>query len=125
MIVNEETQQQILKWLANGRIGVSSKVIAMVMLGQKAHIRGFDRDVPHDPADFCRCLKLLQRAPEIRSNLKELKSVSKKWDVLVDNWDRVEKAFMDEAAGWLDDSDTSTVATKTYSLLKELYKSVQ
>lgn len=53
-----EMQQQIIKWLANGETGTSSKTMAFVI--------GFDvipsrSGYPHDVSDFRRCFHLVNK----------------------------------------------------------------
>ena len=120
-ILSAETKEQILHWFANGNVGISSKCIAKTALGMK--LTGIDRWTPSDPSDFCRCLKLLRDAPELRAYLIDMMPpVSPAWDRLMDHWDEIEECFMSEVPGWMDGKDAHVSATRTYNLMRECAK---
>lgn len=114
-----DIKSEILNWLANGEVGMSSKTIAYKMAGivyndsYGAH--------PLDPSDFKRCLKLVNMIPEIRPRLDEMRAVSKYWNALIENWDKLEKCFMDEVGGWLVGKDRDKKATMTFAMMEEIY----
>ena len=87
-------KDKILNWLANGETGISSEAMAFKMAGvnQKAWCGGTH---PSDGDDFKRCMKLVNEVPEIRTRLEEMCSVSKCWKALIDNWESVEKCYVD------------------------------
>lgn len=108
------TQIAIAKWYMYGRTGISSKAMAQWLgFGKKNE----DRDQPHDPADFNRCLELLRVAPELREQLPKMAKVSKGWKLLVPHWDAVEKSFLAEVGrNW----KKGKTAPLTYSLMREI-----
>lgn len=110
---------KIINWIANGETGVSSEAIAFQMAGVDNH-RKFSSH-PCDPSDFKRCLKLVNEIPEIRVRLDEMRHKSKYWNALIDNWDKLEKCFLEEVGGWLVDKDIDKRATKTYNMMQEIY----
>lgn len=57
--------------------------------------RGFSSNpnIPQDASDFGRCARLLAVAPEWRARLPELAVAYPMWQRLVENWDRLTKAF--------------------------------
>ena len=114
--ISNDTRNQILHWFATGNVGISSKCIASTMLG--IEVAGFDAWTPSDPSDFCRCLKLIRCAPEIRQHLGVMRSVSSAWNTLVDHWDEIEACFMAEVPCWLDGKDSAKRATRTYDLME-------
>lgn len=66
-----------LEWLLGHDTGISSLTICAVLSGKHgiaAEVaRGhFGADIPHDPADFGRCYRLLQAIPEWRARLEEV-----------------------------------------------------
>jgi hypothetical protein len=96
------------RWLAGGDTGTSSKTIWSVMTGYPV-----DRhDVPHDPADFGRCHKLLELFPAWRARLPELAARHPMWAGLVEHWD-------DLTAMYLEELPTGR-APRTYARMKEL-----
>lgn len=107
-------QQRVIEWLANGKTGVSSKTMAFYL---GFDVRPDDCGHPHDPADFNRCLQLLELVPEMRPHLPRMAEISPYWARLVARWDDVEKCFRDEAGlGWTKAQE----AYATYKLMKEV-----
>jgi hypothetical protein len=108
-----ETQQAVIKWLANGKTGLSSETMAFWLA---FGILPDDSSYPADPADFNRCLGLLAVAPALRADLGKMKSVSKRWARLVDRWDEIERTFIEEVGlNW--SKGRSLGAGKTFALM--------
>jgi hypothetical protein len=78
----DETQQQVIDWLANGERGLSSKCMAMWLAFGKRADDGFGPAHPYDPDDMDRCLKLLHRAPGLRERLPLMAELSPTWAAL-------------------------------------------
>ena len=108
-----ETQKQVVNWLATGRVGSSSKCMAMwLAFGERA-----DPCAPADPSDLDRCLKLLEKAPGLRPMLPTMAEVSKDWAALVPRWDEVEASHLAEVGlGWT----KANSAPKTYALMRSI-----
>jgi len=83
----------LLAWLASDRVGLSSKYMAHVMSGGTLGARYAH---PHDPADFGRCLGLLDAVPEFRSKLSMMALESREWEGLVQEWDVLESLYREE-----------------------------
>jgi len=116
-----KTEKKVVEWLINGETGVSSEILASTFLGIKVNNK-FGMRAPSDPSDFCRCLKLIQEIPEIRTILPEVAKLTPKWKKFVKNWDELEKSFMDEVPGWITGKDIFVKAPKTYALMRRLEK---
>ena len=116
--ISQETKDAIMRWLLTGNVVLSSKCIASTMLG--IPVAGFDAWTPSDPSDFCRCLKLLRCAPEIRGHMDAMRSVSKAWNRLVDDWEQIEACFMGEVPEWLEGKALEKSAHCTYELMHRL-----
>ncbi len=113
-------KEQIIDWMCNStNKGISSEAMAAAFLGRKPNENfGFDNH-PSDPADFNRCLLLLEASPEARKHMDKIAALSKTWKKLVDNWDDVEKCFIDEVGlNWSKGRDLS--ASKTFETMKSL-----
>lgn len=109
-------RDKILNWLASGKVGISSKVMACVAAGIPCD-RGFPPYTPSDPDDLNRCLLLLDKVPEIRKHFDEIAKVSDEWEALIKRWGEVEKCFIDEVGfDWCNGSR----ASKTYELMKSI-----
>lgn len=109
----ENVKEKISEWLMSGKVGTSSKTIASIM-------SGIDIDYmshPLDPADFNRCLLLVEYVPEIKDRLPEMSKVSEQWATLVRHWDELEALFISEVGrDWCNE----TSAPKTYNKMQEL-----
>lgn len=112
----DTTEQQVIDWLANGEVGISSKCMAMWLAFGKRTNDAFGGH-PHDPDDMDRCLKLLQRAPGLRERLPKMAELNKTWAALVARWDEIEAMQMDEIGlDWV----KAKSAPKTYALMCEV-----
>jgi hypothetical protein len=81
----------ILEWLDTGRVGASSKSIALAALGRVTKSAPF----PWDGADFGRCYLLLQQCPEAKIGLDRLRDGGGPvWKMLVERWAEVEAAYL-------------------------------
>lgn len=110
-----ETQKQVVQWLATGRVGLSSKCMAMwLTFGERA-----EPYAPADPDDLDRCLKLLDKAPGLRPLIPKMAEVSKDWAALVPRWDEVEASHLAEVGlGWT----KARSAPKTYDLMASILR---
>ena len=105
---------EILKWLLTGQVGESSKVMASCFAGIP---RNTDAR-PYDPSDFNRCLMFLAAVPQARLHMEKLREISPEWNLLVDNWAKLEATFIEEAGlGW----SKSHNAEKTGRLMDKLW----
>jgi len=105
-------KDKILRWFGEGEVGSSSKAMALTSINMPN-----DGSYPHDPADFNRCLMLLDCVPEIRNHMDKIREISEKWASLVDEWDVVESMFLNEVGlNWSNGSS----APKTYKLMKTI-----
>jgi hypothetical protein len=103
----------IIRWLAQGEVGESSKTMAFTALGQETTFKSY----PLDPDDFKRCLKLLKAAPEVRLHFSAIRALSPTWAALIDHWDELEALFIEEAGTeW----NWRWSAPKTYDRIQEL-----
>lgn len=93
-----KTELLVLAWLAHGETGESSETMAFWLTW------GIDRkdsSHPFDPVDFDRCLRLLEAAPYLRRRLHQMAALTPEWKSLVENWDEIEHAHLQEAGlGW-------------------------
>lgn len=71
--------------------GASSQTIYVFMKFGCEEIE--EKNHPWDVDDFERCRALLICYPEWKLRLKEMANLSKKWKVLVDNWEEIEEKY--------------------------------
>ena len=84
----------IHQWLAGRDKGASSEAIAMTALGHMPR----RPEHPRDGADFGRCYRLIEAAPEARAAVDVLaRDGGAYWAVLGPVWDRLSKLYADEA----------------------------
>lgn len=120
--MDQSVQKRLLQWLLNGETGMSSKEIVRAYhdLPPRWHLYGARRDYPLDPADFRRCLLLLEAVPEIREQafqrLAEEPAPSP-WPALVARWDEIAAVFLEE---WGPDRPKNGRAPLTYKLMREI-----
>lgn len=106
-------KDKILEWFANGETGISSKAMARAIAGIKPDKeRDCSGDHPRDPADFKRCVKLLEAVPEARQHMNEVAKLSDVWALLVEHWVELEELFYEE---W-----PTGRAPKLYERMKQL-----
>lgn len=114
---SETMKDDILNWLVNGRVGLSSKAMACAIAGVEIddkHDRVFH---PRDPDDLNRCIQFLIWAPEARNHFDKVAKLSPTWAKLVIHWNEVESCFLDEVGlNW----SKAKSAPKTYELMKLL-----
>jgi hypothetical protein len=84
-----EIEKKAMLWLLNGNVGLSSKTMFNCLIGN----RFFEINHPYDPADFGRCYQLLESVPEWKTELDKLKPLSKEWENLVNNWDKLTEFY--------------------------------
>lgn len=98
----KSVEERMNWWLEYGERGISSETIFSIMSGKDIrHSRGREYGHPYDSDDFSRCYKLLKLIPEWRS-LDKMKTVSKEWSNLVDNWDKLTEMFEEnERTNWV------------------------
>ena len=80
----EQIRFEVLAWLANGNVGMSSKSIAFHM----ANINAGAKAIPGDPADFKRCTEMLMACPSIK-NLSSLAEEAPQYTPYINNWDKM------------------------------------
>lgn len=102
--------QGIAAWRKTDQVGASSDFMA----ARLGHAGRRDYAYPRDPADFNRCLTLLEAAPELRENLKDMANEGPEWAALVAHWDDLERL-------WQEESPTGQ-CPKLHELMQSLYQ---
>lgn len=87
----------ILKWLGGPGTGSSSKALALTAMGQMP--TDAKHSYPRDGADFGRCLRLIEAAPEAKTGLDKLATDGGPyWKALSEGWDDIEAAYRADMA---------------------------
>lgn len=116
-----ETQNEVIKWLALGETGSSSKCMAF-WLAFGIRQKYSEHHYPADPDDMNRCLKLLQSAHGLRELLPKMAELGGRWAALVSRWDEIESMQMNEIGlDWV----KARSAPKTYELMQEVIRSAE
>lgn len=108
------THRAVAHWLATGETGSSSMTMGLWLCFTERYKHASH---PRDPADFNRCLQLLEVAPKLRERMGAMRGLSREWTELVARWDEIEKLFLEEAGlGWT----KARQAPRTYDLMSEV-----
>lgn len=107
-----QIQTKVLNWIATGRVGASSKAMAMAACGLPN-----DGSYPHDPDDLNRCLLLLESVPDVRDHFEKIAALGVVWERLIGRWADIEASFLDEVGlNW----SKAQAAPKTYALMLDV-----
>lgn len=87
-------QGDVAAWIDNGDTGVSSETIWYALHHRVTRPKG--ADVPHDPADFGRCDRLLRVIPKWKARLQEVVAFCPAWAPLVAAWDELTALYEEE-----------------------------
>lgn len=112
--MNNTVLLKILTWLAKDNTGLSSEFMVFTALGIKSKRAGC---YPCDPADFNRCLVMLDRVPEVKNFFDVIAQSNPQWAAIIKNWDLIEQTFLEEAGF---DWSKSQRAPKTYALMRNV-----
>lgn len=83
------------EWLIGRDTGISSITIWAAITGNRPqNLRDFD--VPHDPADFGRCYRLLNLFTAWRKDLPKVAELCPKWKPFVEAWDELTVLYEEE-----------------------------
>ncbi len=87
------------QWIVSDDTGISSRAIWAVMMGAITEPTNDESrfDVPHDPSDFGRCLRLIQAFPEWRGRLHLVPQLIPFWEPVIREWDGLERLYLEEA----------------------------
>ena len=107
-----EIQAKVLNWIAAGRVGASSKTMALAACGIHS-----DGSYPRDPDDLNRCLLMLKAVPEVREHFDKIAALGVVWGRLIERWAEIEACFLDGVGiNW----SKAQSASKTYDLMTEV-----
>ena len=105
-----DIKSKVLEWVASGRVGQSSKAMAMTACDLPS-----SGSYPLDPDDLNRCLLMLEAVPEVRAHFEKIAGLGVVWGRLISRWDEIEFCFLEEAGpNW----SKARSAPKTYALMK-------
>lgn len=91
-LVKASNGMGLTAWLASDDVGMSSKFMASVLSGQ------FHSEfaIPYDPADFGRCVRMIQAVPELEQHFDKMLEHGPMWKAVVGNWASWSKMLEDE-----------------------------
>lgn len=91
-------EQRVRWWTEHGDIGISAATIYLAFTGRViGPLISEDRaDIPHDPDDFQRCYRLLDRIPEWEFDLKKVVDKFPFWGPFVANWQEFKNLYVEE-----------------------------
>lgn len=107
-----DIQTKVLNWIATGRVGASSKAMAMAACDLPN-----DGSYPRDPDDLNRCLLMLKSVPEVRDHFDKIAALGVVWGRLIGHWADIEASFLGEVGiNWCQ----AKSGPKTYALMREV-----
>jgi len=115
-------QGKVLAWFIGGETGISSEAMAAAVTDHEPNEKWSGLgNYPSDPDDLNRCLMFLDAVPEARAHLHKVALLSDTWALLIENWEELERTFLEEAGYW----SKVRSAPKTYDLMKRLIEQSQ
>lgn len=81
--------ERAFEWICKGEVGASSKTILFHFMGME----GFNVDYPYDNSDFRRCYLLLEKFPEWKSEMHQMKKYNRVWSNLADEWENLSELY--------------------------------
>jgi hypothetical protein len=94
---NSTPEADAVAWLDSRDTNAASLTIWFVMMGHRPP--GFTApDIPRDPSDFGRCLRLLRRIPVWLPRLPEIAVAFPEWKPIVNAWDELTALYLGELA---------------------------
>jgi hypothetical protein len=73
--------------------------------------------VPADPDDLNRCIRLVNAVPELRERFDAIAASTPQWKVVIEHWDELVELFHSEVGpNW----SKGRFAPRTYARMKEL-----
>ena len=87
---HEEPAITRMNWAQSRDTGISSASIWQVFTGQKLYS---EHGVPHDPADFARCYRLLQLCPKWEPRLENVADMFPVWNPFVREWPKLKELY--------------------------------
>lgn len=104
---------QVLNWQAKGDVGISSATMASIALGMKKNFYHSHFGYPLDPADFNRCMLLVDEIPEIKQHFAAISRSVPAFKGILDNWEELTDILRKE-------KKKGKSAPKTYARMQEL-----
>lgn len=105
---------KILEWQTQGKVGVSSATMAAIAVGLQKPFYGSYFGYPYDPADFNRCMNLVDTIPEIRDHFEAIGQKVPPFKNILDNWEELKNLLLEEK------KNADGRAPRTYARMKEL-----
>src|SRR5690606_25893902 len=90
-----------VEWANGDDSGISSLTLLSAITGVNFLDDGRHRwrpDIPHDPSDFGRCVRLLDSFPELRPQLSKVAEKHSRWAPHVERWAEFEALYRAAAA---------------------------
>jgi hypothetical protein len=119
---------EAVRWLANGRRGVSSNSFISAVYGIDA-VRDGHRDAPHDPSDFRRCRLMVDAIPGAKEQLLSLVDIQAyprprlAMLKVVENWELMCAVMDAEVPEWRDPPRDSS-SPRLYRFMQQLWAEV-
>lgn len=93
--ISDKDKDLVIEWLLSGDTGISSECLACEFLGKQKN-DGWGWRAPSDPADLGRCLRLIDKVPEIRKCVDSLALKNDSWKKIAGVWDEITESMINE-----------------------------
>lgn len=103
----------VADWLLTGDRGASSNALCKGIFGIPEDT---GPDHPHDPDDFGRCHRFLEKTQALE-HIGRMRQVSQIWNALVDRWDEIDNLYLIELP--------SGKAPRTYEFMHQIIEAVR
>lgn len=110
----------IYNWLRSDDTGLSSKAMVRHLSQGKVAVDlapHWCQSHPLDPADFGRCVRMLEAAPEYRPLVPRMATLSPTWAAYAARWDEMEAMYREELP--------TGKAPRLYALMQEIQDGVR
>jgi len=95
--VSDKKTMTVAEWLLGGDTGRSSEFMARVLSDMPADSFDGKNDYPRDPSDFGRCVRMLEKIPNLYRRLGRMRKHGLIWSALVDKWYSFRELYRSEA----------------------------
>lgn len=107
--------EKVGQWLVSGDTGSSSETMAAIFLGAKSGLFSY----PHDPSDFGRCWRLVEKIPAMREAFPRIGMVYPPIAPFLNHWEELAELYVSALNGG------TGKAPELYKRMQELRGSVQ
>lgn len=111
-----DVDSRLLDWAISGDTGISSEAMVYALFGKRGKYFQFYSNWPKDNSDLGRCLRMIERFPEVRGRLDDVWKLFPAWHPMIKAWDELEALYREEHP------DHRGNGPKLYARMKQIEK---